>query len=184
MSPPPTGAAAIARRSPNRCWEASSSSASRDHRHRRRTSIRRAAIRCAPATEHAIEEHQRVHEFRASARRQAARGRADARAAGQLMYASHASYSALRARLRRDRPPGGAGARGGAEARALRREDHGRRQRRHGRGPGRARHATRRQPDRRALRARVGSRVGGLRRIVGWGEGIRRTHVDVLRSRT
>ena len=77
---------------------------------------------------------------------------------GELMYASHASYSAC-----------GLGSDGtdqlvalvreaGPSARALRREDHGRRQRRHGRGPGRARQATRRQPDRRSLRARVGSR--------------------------
>ena len=148
---------------------------------RPRRSIRRAAIPCGPRPSTRSRSTSASTSF---ARCSPTSGACDEQTRvrlGELMYASHASYSAC-----------GLGSDGtdqlvalvreaGPSARALRREDHGRRKRWHGRGPGRARQATHRRPDRRSLRTRVGSRVGGVRRIVRWVEGIRRAHVDVRR---
>ena len=94
MSRPPTGEAAIARRSPNRCWGASSSRAFKEPPTRPPTIDPARSYPVRAATEHAIEEHQRVHEFRALL---AGKRRVDEQTRvrlGELMYASHASYSA------------------------------------------------------------------------------------------
>src|SRR6185436_687352 len=108
-------------------------------------------------------------------------GRTDARAPGRADVRVARELLGVRAWLRRDRPPGGAGARGGAAPRRLRREDHRRRQRRHGRRAGRTAHARQRRSDRRSLRPRVGPWLRRLRRIVGRGARLRRPHGDVRR---
>ena len=174
--------AAIARRSPSSCWEASSSRASHGTTDPTTTidPARRYPVRAA--TEHAIEEHQRVHEFRALL--------ADKRRVSTNRPACGSASSCTR-RTPATRPAGSAptgptgwwrwcarpgpslglygakitgGGSGGTVAVLAER--------------GVQRNAQRR-PDRRSLRARVGSRVGGVRRIVRWVAGIRRPRVEV-----
>ena len=135
------------------------------------------------ATEHAIEEHQRVHEFRALLADQRRVDEPTRVRLGQLMYASHASYSAcglgsdgtdhLVALVREAGPRLGlygakitGGGSGGTVA-VL--------------GERGAQRTVSQIADRYGRESGHGSSV--YVGFVRWVEGIRRTHVDVLRSR-
>ena len=81
-------------RSPSSCWEATSSRASRGRPILRPTIDPARSYPVRAATAHAIEEHQRVHEFRALLTDKRRVDEQTRVRLGELMYASHASYSA------------------------------------------------------------------------------------------